>query len=170
MTWYSETGRRPYRQGRLRQPRLCQHLTTLSAGPPSPRSKRPNMRKAAQRMRNRIQNLIQELHHQTFRRPVRPSWLPAFPRTCPGEGGESSEAGASLVPHLCSLVSRGSCCGKRQQTGAKALPHTSKTARSGEIPNLGGAKQITGDGITLGGINGAPEYSDTPALANCVDA
>ena len=45
------------------------------------------------------------------------------------------------------------------------------------MPNLGGAKQITGkDGITLDrGINGARgvflrALGDTPALANCVDA
>ena len=69
MTWYSETDTGHIGRGAFgRIQRLCQHLDDLiSRTAKAPRSKRPNMRKAAQRMRNRIRNLIQELHHQTAR-------------------------------------------------------------------------------------------------------
>ena len=189
MTWYSETDTGHIGRGAFgRIQRLCQHLDDLTGRTAkAPRSKRPNMRKAAQRMRNRIQNLIQELHHQTARFLVDRFdliLLPTFEtRDMSRRGGRKlrSKSVRSLLTFAHYRFQR-FLLWKAWQTGAKALlvneAYTSKTCSwSGEIvPNLGGAKRITGkDGITLDrDINGARgvflgALGDTPALANCVD-
>ena len=190
MTWYSETDTGHIGRGAFgRIQRLCQHLDDLiSRTAKAPRSKRPNMRKAAQRMRNRIRNLIQELHHQTARFLVDRFdliLLPTFEtQDMSKKGGRKlrSKSVRSLLTFAHYRFQR-FLLWKAWQTGAKALlvneAYTSKTCSwSGEIvPNLGGAKRITGkDGITLDrDTNGARgvfirALGDTPALANCVDA
>ena len=62
ITWFSETDAGHIAQGADgfgRIQRLCQHLDNLiSKTAKAPRNKRRNMRKAAERMRNRIRNLI----------------------------------------------------------------------------------------------------------------
>ena len=121
MTWYSETDTGHIGRGAFgRIQRLCQHLDDLTGRTAkAPRNKRPNMRKAARRMRNRIQDLIQELHHQTARFLVDRFdliLLPTFETRdmIHREGEESSEARAYArsSPSL-TTASRGSCCGKR---------------------------------------------------------
>ena len=190
MTWYSETDTGHIARGAFgRIQRLCQHLDDLiSRTAKAPRSKRPNMRKAAQRMCNRIQNLIQELHHQTARFLVDRFdliLLPTFEtQDMSRKGGRKlrSKSVRSLLTFAHYRFQR-FLLWKAWQTGAKVLlvneAYTSKTCSwSGElVPNLGGAKRITGkDGITLDrDINGARgvflrALGDTPALANCVDA
>ena len=153
MTWYSETDTGHIGRGAFgRIQRLCQHLDDLiSRTAKAPRSKRPNMRKAAQRMRNRIQNLIQELHHQTARFLVDRFdliLLPTFEtQDMSRRGGRKlrSKSVRSLLTFAHYRFQR-FLLWKAWQTGAKALlvneAYTSKTCSwSGEIvPNLGGAK------------------------------
>ncbi len=69
LTWYSEDDAGQLgRQDFSRIQRLCAHLDGLlsTAAKASGRSRR-NMRRAASRMRVRIGNLIDELHHQAAR-------------------------------------------------------------------------------------------------------
>ena len=69
ITWFSEDacgklGEQDF--GRIQ--RLCQHQDNLlSRATQAPSRKRRNMRRAAERMTVRIQNLINELHHKTAR-------------------------------------------------------------------------------------------------------
>ena len=69
LTWFSETdagqiGKHDF--GRIQ--RLCQHLDQLISRTAKTGSRRKrNLRKAADRMRVRITNLINELHHQAAR-------------------------------------------------------------------------------------------------------
>ena len=69
ITWFSEDGCGKLGQedfGRIQ--RLCQHQDNLlSRAAQAPSKRRRNMRRAAQRMTVRIQNLINELHHKTAR-------------------------------------------------------------------------------------------------------
>jgi putative transposase len=69
ITWFSEDGCGELGQedfGRIQ--RLCQHQDNLlSRATQAPSRKRRNMRRAAERMTVRIQNLINELHHKTAR-------------------------------------------------------------------------------------------------------
>ena len=69
ITWFSEDGCGKLGQedfGRIQ--RLCQHQDNLlSRAARAPSKRRRNMRRAAQRMTVRIQNLINELHHKTAR-------------------------------------------------------------------------------------------------------
>ena len=120
ITWFSETDAGHIAQGAFgRVQRHCQRLDNLiSKTAKAPRNRRRNMRKAAERMRNRIRNLMDELHHQTARflvdhfDPILPP--PSRPRTCQRKEAENYEAKAS-VPFSRSLTtdSRGSHCGKR---------------------------------------------------------
>ena len=68
-TWFSEDGCGKLGQedfGRIQ--RLCQRQDNLlSRAAQAPSKRRRNMRRAAQRMTVRIQNLINELHHKTAR-------------------------------------------------------------------------------------------------------
>ena len=67
IAWFSEDGCGKLGEqdfGRIQ--RLCQHQDNLlSRATQSPSRKRRNMRRAAERMTVRIQNLINELHHKT---------------------------------------------------------------------------------------------------------
>ena len=69
ITWFSEDGCGNLGQedfGRIQ--RLCQHQDKLlSRAAQAPSKRRRNMRRAAERMTVRIQNLINELHHKTAR-------------------------------------------------------------------------------------------------------
>ena len=69
ITWFSEDGCGKLGQedfGRIQ--RLCQHQDKLlSRAAQAPSKRRRNMRRAAERMTVRIQNLINELHHKTAR-------------------------------------------------------------------------------------------------------
>ena len=69
ITWFSEDGCGKLGEqdfGRIQ--RLCQHQDNLlSRATQAPSRKRRNMRRAAERMTVRIQNLINELHHKTAR-------------------------------------------------------------------------------------------------------
>ena len=69
ITWFSEDGCGELGQedfGRIQ--RLCQHQDNLlSPVAQAPSKRRRNMRRAAERMTVRIQNLINELHHKTAR-------------------------------------------------------------------------------------------------------
>ena len=158
------------RRGTHRPGRLRQDPTPLPApGQPhrqdrqGPRTKRRNMRKAAERTRNRIRNLnlIDELHHQTARFLVDhfdPILLPTFEtQDMSKKGGRKlrSKSVRSLLTFAHYRFQRFPLW-KARQTGAKALlineAYTSKTCSwSGEIVNkLGGARYITGqDGSPL---------------------
>ena len=144
------------------------------------------MRKAAERMRNRIRNLIDELHHQTARFLVDHFdliLLPTFEtQDMSKKGGRKlrSKSVRSLLTFAHYRFQR-FLLWKARQTGAKVLlineAYTSKTCSwSGEIVNkLGGARYITGpDGATVErDINGARgaflrALVDIPALADCV--
>ena len=69
ITWFSEDGCGKLGEqdfGRIQ--RLCQHQDKLlSRAAQAPSKRRRNMRRAAERMTVRIQNLINELHHKTAR-------------------------------------------------------------------------------------------------------
>ena len=69
ITWFSEDGCGKIGEqdfGRIQ--RLCQHQDNLlSRAAQAPSRKRRNMRRAADRMTVRIQNLVNELHHKTAR-------------------------------------------------------------------------------------------------------
>ena len=83
ITWFSETDAGHIAQGAFgRIQRLCQRLDNLiGKTAKAPRTKRRNMRKAAERTGNSIRNLIDELHHQTARFLVDhfdPILLPTF--------------------------------------------------------------------------------------------
>ena len=188
ITWFSETDAGHIAQGAFgRIQRLCQHLDNLiSKTAKAPRNKHRNMRKTAERMRNRIRNLIDELHHQTARFLVDHFdliLLPTFEtQDMSKKGGRKlrSKSVRSLLTFAHYRFQR-FLLWKARQTGAKVLlineAYTSKTCSwSGEIVNkLGGARYITGqDGITVErDINGARgaflrALVDTPALADCV--
>ena len=188
ITWFSETDAGHIAQGAFgRIQRLCQHLDNLiSKTAKAPRTKRRNMQKAADRMRNRIRNLIDELHHQTARFLVDDFdliLLPTFEtQDMSKKGGRKlrSKSVRSLLTFAHYRFQR-FLLWKAYQTGAKVLltneAYTSKTCSwSGEIVNkLGGARYITGqDGVTVErDINGARgvflrALVDTPALADCV--
>ena len=188
ITWFSETDAGHIAQGAFgRIQRLCQHLDNLiGKTAKAPRTKRRNMRKAAERMRNRIRNLIDELHHQTARFLVDRFdliLLPTFEtQDMSKKGGLKlrSKSVRSLLTFAHYRFQR-FLLWKARQTGAKALlineAYTSKTCSwSGEIVDkLGGARYITGqDGVTVErDINGARgallrALVDTPALADWV--
>ena len=69
ITWFSEDGCGKIGEldfGRIQ--RLCQHQDNLlSRAAHAPSRKRRNMRRAAERMTVKIQNLVKELHHKTAR-------------------------------------------------------------------------------------------------------
>ena len=144
------------------------------------------MRKAAERMRNRIRNLIDELHHQTARFLVDHFdliLLPTFEtQDMSKKGGRKlrSKSVRSLLTFAHYRFQR-FLLWKARQTGAEVLliteAYTSRTRGwSGEIVNkLGGARYITGqDGVTverdMNGARGAllRALVDTPNVADCV--
>ena len=69
ITWFSEDGCGKIGQedfGRIQ--RLCQHQDNLlSRAAQAPSKRRRNMRRAAERMTVKIQNIVNELHHKTAR-------------------------------------------------------------------------------------------------------
>ena len=69
LTWYTNDSVGKIAEGAFfRIQRLCERLDDLlSRAAHAPSRRRRNMRKAASRMRIRIENLIQELHHKTAR-------------------------------------------------------------------------------------------------------
>ena len=69
ITWFSEDGCGKLGQGDFgRIQRLCQHQDNLlSSAAQAPSKRRRNMRRAAERMTVKVQNLINELHHKVAR-------------------------------------------------------------------------------------------------------
>lgn len=185
LTWFSETDAGHISKGDFgRIQRLCAHLDKLlsRAKLESKRFAKRNKYRAAGRMRNRIRDLVDELHHKAAR------WLvdhydiillPTF---------ETSEMTLKAIRKIRSKTARSMLSfahyrfqrflrWKCWQTG-KALTlvneaYTSKTSSwSGEIvAGLGGRKVIKGsDGVELDrDLNGARgiflrALADTPAL------
>jgi len=185
LTWFSETDAGHIGKGDFgRIQRLCAHLDKLlsRARLEGRRFAKRNKYAAAQRMRNRIKDLTDELHHKTAR------WLvdhydiillPAF---------ETSEMTLRATRKIRSKTARlmltfahyrfqQFLCWKCWQTGKVLVlmneAYTSKTCSwSGEIiARLGGKKTIKGsDGVELDrDLNGARgiflrALADTPAL------
>ena len=184
LTWYSEVdagqlGRQDF--GRIQ--RLCAHLDQLvgRTAKASGRSRR-NMRRAASRMRVRIGNLIDELHHQAARFLVDRFdliLLPTFETQEMVQRGKRRIRSKSVRSMLTYAHYRFQqfLLWKAWETGKQVLlvneAYTSKTCSwSGEIiANLGGRREIVGtDGVRLDrDINGARgiflrALGDTPSL------
>ena len=170
LTWFSEReaghiGRGDF--GRIQ--RLCHHLDALlgKAAKASGRRKR-NMYRAATRMRVRVGNLIDELHHQAARFLVDNFdlvLLPTFETREMSQRGRRRLRSKSVRSMLTFAHYRFQqfLLWKAWETGKQVLlvneAYTSKTCSwSGEIvANLGGRREIVGsDGVRLDrDINGA---------------
>ena len=185
LTWFSETDAghiAPGAFGKIQ--RLCAHLDTLlsRAKLEKQRLAKRNKYRAAARMRVRISNLIDELHHQTAR------WLvdhfdiillPAFETSemvLRGARKLRAKSVRSMLSYAHYRFQR-FLAWKCWQRGKELLlvneAYTSKTCSwSGEtIPNLGGRRVVVGsDGVRVNrDINGARgiflrALGDTPAL------
>ena len=185
LTWFSETEAghvAPGAFGRIQ--RLCTHLDNLlsKAKLEKRRLAKRNKYRAASRMRIRIINLVDELHHQAAR------WLadsfdvillPTFETSGMTQRGARklrSKSVRSLLTYAHYRFQR-FLAWKAWQSGKDLLlvneAYTSKTCSwSGEIiPNLGGRRVVAGsDGVRLNrDINGARgiflrALGDTPAL------
>ena len=164
LTWFSETDAghiAPGAFGKIQ--RLCAHLDTLlsRAKLEKQRFAKRNKYRAAARMRIRISNLIDELHHQTAR------WLvdhfdiillPAFETSemvLRGARKLRAKSVRSMLSYAHYRFQR-FLAWKCWQRGKELLlvneAYTSKTCSwSGEIiPNLGGAKVVRGsDGVVV---------------------
>ena len=184
MTWYSETdaghiGRQDF--GRIQ--RLCEHLDRLlGRAAKSSGRRRRNLHRAAARMRVRVGNLIDELHHQAARFLVDNFdlvLLPAFETRNMARRGRRPLGSKSVRSMLTFAHYRFQrfLLWKAWETGKQVLlvneAYTSKTCSwSGEIVgNLGGRREIVGsDGVRLDrDINGARgiflrALGDTPSL------
>ena len=184
LTWFSETdagqiGKHDF--GRIQ--RLCQHLDQLISRTAKTGSRRKrNLRKAANRMRVKITNLIDELHHQTARFLVDSFdliLLPTFETSQMVQRGKRKIRSKSARSMLTFAHYRFQqfLLWKVWEAGKQALlvneAFTSKTCSwSGEIiPNRGGRRWIQGsDGVRVErDINGARgiflrALGDTPSL------
>ena len=184
LTWFSETdagliGKNDF--GRIQ--RLCHHLDQLISrtAKAKPRRKR-NLRKAADRMRVRITNLVDELHHQAARFLVDNFdliLLPTFETSEMARRGQRQIRSKSVRSMLTFAHYRfqNFLLWKARETGKQVLlvneAYTSKTCSwSGEIvANLGGKRWVRGsDGVRMDrDINGARgiflrALGDTPSL------
>ena len=184
LAWFSEGDAGHIGKGDFgRIQRLCAHLDDLlsRASKASHRRKR-NMHQAADRMRIRIRNLVDELHHKAARFLADNYDVILIPRF---ESSDMVRRGARRlrrknVRNLLTFAHyrfRSFLEWKAEQTGKTVLvvneAYTSKTCSwSGEIiQNLGGRKIVTGrDGVRLDrDINGARgiflrALGDTPLL------
>ena len=184
LTWFSETdagqiGKHDF--GRIQ--RLCQHLDQLISRTAKTGSRRKrNLRKAANRMRVKITNLIDELHHQTARFLVDSFdliLLPTFETSQMVQRGKRKIRSKSARSMLTFAHYRFQqfLLWKAWEAGKQVLlvneAFTSKTCSwSGEIiPNRGGRRWIQGsDGVRVErDINGARgiflrALGDTPSL------
>ena len=185
LTWFSETDTghiAPGAFGKIQ--RLCVHLDDLlsRAKLEKKRFARRNKYRAAARMRVRIGNLIDELHHQAGR------WLvdhfdlillPTFEtsgmvlRGARKLRAKSVRSMLSYAHYRFQQFLKWKCWQRGKELLLVNEAYTSKTCSwSGEvIPNLGGAKVVRGsDGVALDrDINGARgiflrALGDTPAL------
>ena len=185
LTWFSETDTghiAPDAFGRIQ--RLCAHLDTLlsHAKLEHRRFAKRNKYQAASRIRSRIVNLIDELHHQAARWLVNNFdviLLPTFETSDMARRGARklrSKSVRSLLNYA-HYRFRKFLAWKAWQSGKDVVlvneAYTSKTCSwSGEIiPNLGGRKVVAGsDGVRVNrDINGARgiflrALGDTPAL------
>ena len=155
MTWYTNDSVGKIGEGAFfRIQRLCERLDELlSRAAKSPARRRRNMRRAAGRMRVRIENLVQELHRQAARFLVdhfEVILLPGFETSEMVERG-SRNIRSKTVRNLLSLAHyRFSqfLRHKAQETGVVVIgvneAYTSKTVSwTGEIlKNLGGASVV----------------------------
>ena len=184
LTWYSETdagqmGKHDF--GRIQ--RLCQHLDgLLSRAAKSQGRRKRNLHRAAARMRARVGNLIDELHHQAARLLVNNFdliLLPTFETQDMAQRGKRRLRSKSVRSMLTFAHYRFQrfLLWKAWETGKQVLlvneAYTSNTCSwSGEIiRNLGGRHEIAGsDGVRLDrDINGARgiflrALGDTPSL------
>ena len=184
LTWFSETdagqiGKHDF--GRIQ--RLCHHLDQLISRTAKAGSRRKrNLRKAADRIRVRIINLIDELHHQTARFLVDSFdliLLPTFETSQMVQRGKRkirSKSARSMMTFAHYRFQQ-FLLWKAWEAGKQVLlvneAFTSKTCSwSGEIiPNRGGRRWIQGsDGVRVErDINGARgiflrALGDTPSL------
>ena len=185
LSWFSETDAGHIATGAFgRIQRLCTHLDALLSRAKLEKRRLAKRKKyqAASRMRVRIINLVDELHHQAAR------WLvdnfdiillPAFETSDMGRRGARklrSKSVRSLLTYAHYRFQR-FLAWKAWQTGKDVLlvneAYTSKTCSwNGEIiPNLGGHRVVAGsDGLRVNrDINGARgiflrALGDTPAL------
>ena len=185
LTWFSETDAGHIGKGDFgRIQRLCAHLDNLlsKAKRCKLRWRKRNLYRAAARLRIRIGNLIDELHHQVARFLVDHFDLILLPRfeTQEMAGRGKRRLRSKSVRSLLTFAHyrfQQFLLWKAWQTGKAVLlvneAYTSKTCSwSGEIiANLGGRKTITGsDGVKVDrDINGARgiflrALGDTPAL------
>jgi putative transposase len=189
LSWFSETdaghiGQQDF--GRIQ--RLCTHLDNLlgRAARDLHRQKR-NMYRAAGRMRTRIRNLVDELHHKAARFLVDHYdiiLLPTLRDLGNGAAGraQAPEEVGQEPPDLRPLPLPAFLLWKAWQTGQTVLlvneAYTSRTCSwSGQIVhNLGGRRWITGsDGTRVErDLNGARgiflrALGDTPALRSGVE-
>ena len=184
LTWFSETdaghiGKHDF--GRIQ--RLCHHLDQLiSRTAKAGARRRRNLRKAAERTRVRIANLIDELHHQAARFLVDNFdliLLPTFETSQMVQRGKRkihSKSVRSMVTFAHYRFQK-FLLWKAWEEGKQVLlvneAYTSKTCSwNGDvIPNLGGRRWIQGsDGVRMDrDINGARgiflrALGDTPSL------
>ena len=149
--------------------RLCQHLDNLlSKADAAPHHRKRSLYRAAGRIRRRIRNLVDELHHQVAHWLVRNYdiiLLPDF-RVAGMSGRAGRKIRRQTVRHLLTLSHhrfQAFLLHKAAEFGKQVVivneAYTSKTCSwSGElIPNLGGHKVVTGsDGVSLDrDVNGA---------------
>ena len=184
LTWFSEDDSGHIGKGDFgRIQRLCAHLDDLlSRASKGGHQRKRNMYRAADRLRVRIRNLVDELHHKAARFLVDNYDVILIPRF---ESSDMVRRGVRRLrkKSVRSLLSfahyrfRSFLEWKAEQAGKTVLvvneAYTSKTCSwSGEIiNNLGGRKVVTGkDGIRLDrDINGARgiflrALGDTPLL------
>ena len=184
IAWFSEDGCGKLGEtdfGRIQ--RLCQHQDNLlSRATQAPSRKRRNMRRAAERMTVKIQNLVNELHHKTARYLVDNFdviLLPAFRSSevvIRGQRKIRSKTVRNLLNYAHHRF-RNFLLHKAAETGSTVLivneAYTSKTVSwTGEINHkLGGRKTVrSSDGRTMDrDINGARgtflrALGDTPFL------
>ena len=167
--------------------RLCQHLDKLlSKAESAPHGRKRNLYRAAGRIRHKIRNLVDELHHQVAHWLVRNYdiiLLPDF-RVQGMTGRAGRKIRRRTVRNLLTLRHYGFkqfLQHKAREFGKQVFivneAYTSKTCSwSGEIiPNLGGRKRVTGsDGVSLDrDINGARgiflrALVDSPWLQDCL--
>ena len=184
LTWFSEDDAGHIGKGDFgRIQRLCAHLDDLlSRASKAGHQRKRNMHRAADRLRLRIRNLVEELHHKAARYLVDNYDVILIPRF---ESSDMVRRGArrlrrKSVRNLLTFAHyrfRSFLQWKAEQMGKTVLvvneAYTSKTCSwSGEmIGNLGGRKVVTGsDGVRLDrDINGARgiflrALGDTPLL------
>lgn len=163
LTWFSENDAGKIGQGAFgRIQRLCHHLDNLlSRASKAPRWRKHRMYRAADRMRVRIRNLIDELHHQSARFLVDNFdliLLPTFETSDMARRGSRKIRSKSVRSMLTFahyrfqqfLMAKSHECGKQVLLVNEA--YTSKTCSwSGEIKqNLRGRRAIAGsDGVRL---------------------